>query len=427
MNKEEKKLALSGAEGIVPELRFPEFGQAGDWDEKRLDEVAKVVTGSTPKTADLENYGGDKLFVSPADISDGRYIDKTIKTLSEKGFSQSRVIPKNSILFVCIGSTIGKLAQNKIECTTNQQINSLIPFKSTSNDFIYSLLEKNAAYIASLAAQQAVPLINKSDFSAVKFYYPKNPKEQQKIAACLSSLDEVITAETEKLELLQDHKKGLLQQLFPQEGDVTLSGVEGQPKFRFPEFKEDGDWQETTIGKLGGIVTGKTPSTKDESLWNGEILFITPTDISEDKYQKTTNRSVSRTDKMKILPIGSIVYTCIASIGKIAITTKESITNQQINSVIPNKNIVSDFVYYLLVKLTPFIKSIPATSTLPIINKTEFSQIKCSIPNPKEQQKIAACLSAADDLIEAQIQKIEALQGHKKGLLQQLFPQLSEL
>jgi len=196
------------------------------------------------------------------------------------------------------------------------------------------------------------------------------------------------------------------------------------PKLRFPEFKDAEDWEKMQLGELGEIITGKTPSTQNRDLWGGDILFITPTDIVEDnKYQTITQRKISKQVKTKILPIGSILYTCIASIGKITITTKESITNQQINSIVVKDSIENEFVYYSLIHLTPYIKSIPATSTLPIINKTEFSELVIKIPKQKvEQQKIADFLSSLDELINVQSQKLEELQAHKKGLMQQLFP-----
>jgi type I restriction enzyme S subunit len=211
---------LFPAEGeTIPKMGFPEFRDAGAWEAKPLSKVAKIITGNTPKTAELNNYGGDKLFVSPADISNLRYITTTKTTLSDQGFEKTRPINVNSILFVCIGSTIGKIAQNKFECATNQQINSVVPFNEYSNDFIYSILENNSCQIAVMAGKQAVPIINKTLFSSVIIPYPA-PPEQQKIADCLSSLDELIAAQTQKIDTLKIHKKGLMQQLFPSVGEV---------------------------------------------------------------------------------------------------------------------------------------------------------------------------------------------------------------
>lgn len=164
---------------IMPKLRFPEFKDAKEWVERILGKIGEIVTGNTPSTADLENYGDNRLFVSPADISEQRFIYSTKTTLSEKGYSRTRKIPANSILFVCIGSTIGKIAQNKIDCATNQQINAAIPFQGYSNNFVYYSLDFNASKIAELAGKHAVPIINKSLFSTVIMSFP-SPEEQKK-------------------------------------------------------------------------------------------------------------------------------------------------------------------------------------------------------------------------------------------------------
>jgi len=197
-----------------PRLRFPEFCNAGDWADQSVADFGKVVTGSTPSTANLDFYGGCMPFVSPADISDLRYVDHTKTTLTEDGFRETRPIRAGSILFVCIGSTIGKVAQNVRDCATNQQINAVVPSAKHSDGFVYFALSFAAERIALLAGKQAVPIINKSLFSSVRLLAPKLP-EQQRIAFCLSSLDALIAAETQKLEALKIHKKALMQQLFP--------------------------------------------------------------------------------------------------------------------------------------------------------------------------------------------------------------------
>ena len=197
-----------------PRLRFPEFKDAGDWDVTSIGQLGEVVTGGTPSTARPEYYGGDRMFVSPADISDGRFIEKTKTTLTVLGFEETRPITANSILFVCIGSTIGKIAQNRHECATNQQINSVVPNSNNAHGFVYYALSGMADEIANLAGIQAVPIVNKSLFSSVELLVPK-PPEQQRIADCLTSLDDLIAAQTQKLGALKTHKKGLMQQLFP--------------------------------------------------------------------------------------------------------------------------------------------------------------------------------------------------------------------
>ena len=392
----------------IPKLRFPGFD--GEWEEKKLGQIAKITTGSTPSTHIEEYYNGEKLFVSPADIQENRYVFKTKTTLSNIGFSKGRKVAKGSVLFVCIGSTIGKVGQATEECLTNQQINSLYAENEYDNGFIYEILEKNGTKIKLLAGVQAVPQINKTDFSNFKYFFPTLP-EQQKIASFLSAVDEKIQQLSRKKELLEQYKKGVMQQLFS-----------GKLRFKDENRNKYPDWEKKKLGDVGKIVTGKTPSTNDSNLWDGEIQFITPTDIKEDiKYQENTARYVKSSDKIKILPINSIIYTCIASIGKMCISKYPSITNQQINSLIVNEFNSFEYVYYWLFYLTPYIKTTQANTTLPIINKTDFSKFHISIPSLPEQQKIANFLSSIDAKIENTIGELEKIQLFKKGLLQQLF------
>ena len=154
----------------APKLRFKEFDE--DWNLSTLANISSIITGSTPSTSNREYYDGEFLFVSPADIQENRYVEKTKTTLTANGFSKCRHIPENSVLFVCIGSTIGKVAQNKVICATNQQINAVIPNKGYSSDFLYVLLEKLAPSIKLNAGVQAVPLINKTEFGKTLLNLP---------------------------------------------------------------------------------------------------------------------------------------------------------------------------------------------------------------------------------------------------------------
>ena len=197
----------------VPKLRFKEFESDEEWEEKKLFQTGEIITGNTPSTRNLDNYGNDFLFISPSDINKMKYISNSKIKLSKQGFRQTRNIEEDSILFVCIGSTIGKIAKNKYKCATNQQINSVVPYKNYHNDFIYYVLDKNATKIANIASYHAIPIINKSEFSQFKILIPTQ-KEQQKIANTLSSLDNLIENQSKKIETLKEHKKGLMQQMF---------------------------------------------------------------------------------------------------------------------------------------------------------------------------------------------------------------------
>ena len=178
-----------------PEIRFAGF--TDDWEQRKLGEVSDIVTGTTPPTKDKDNYGGDRLFVSPADIQGNRYVDETTTTLTEKGYSHGRELRSGTTLFVSIGSTIGKVAQIKKNATTNQQINAVIPCNEMNDDFVFTMLENESNKISKFAATQAVPIINKTTFGETVIKFPKK-NEQEKIAYYFSILDRLITLHQRK-------------------------------------------------------------------------------------------------------------------------------------------------------------------------------------------------------------------------------------
>ncbi|MFD2034218.1 restriction endonuclease subunit S, partial [Belliella marina] len=194
-----------------------------------------------------------------------------------------------------------------------------------------------------------------------------------------------------------------------------------QLRFKGDNGNEFPEWEILMLGDIGQIITGKTPSTKDLGLWNGDIQFVTPTDISESKYQNSTERTIKRTEKLKILPPKSIMFTCIASIGKMSLSVNPCVTNQQINSIIPYSNFNNEFVFYAVENISEFIKSIQSSSTMPIINKSEFSKFKISVPSQEEQTKIANFLSSIDTKIDVETKLLQKLEEQKKFLLQNLF------
>ena len=180
-----------GDKVLKPRIRFKGFTEA--WEQRKLGDLGEIITGTTPSTNEQDNYGGTYLFVSPADIQENRFINKTITTLTLKGFDKCRKIKENSIMFVSIGSTIGKVAQNSNVAVTNQQINSMVVDEKYDNNFIYSMLENKSDDIKKQASTQAVPIINKTNFSNIDCYITTNYIEQSKIGDSLLKIDNLIT------------------------------------------------------------------------------------------------------------------------------------------------------------------------------------------------------------------------------------------
>ena len=173
--------------------------------------------------------------------------------------------------------------------------------------------------------------------------------------------------------------------------------------------------QKIKISQVGRVITGKTPPTKQNELYGYDYPFITPTDIDEDSRFVRTERYLSREgfeyQKQLLLPEGAVCYVCIASIGKICITSEPSFTNQQINSIIVNsEKFDRGFIYYKLKNETARIKNMASGVAAPIINKTMFSDIELTVPSLTLQEKIALLLLSYDNLIENNNRRIKILE-----------------
>lgn len=399
----------------VPQLRFPEFEE--EWESKKLGDIGEFKNGINKSSSD---FGYGIPFVNLMDV-----FGKSILRKEEFGLVNATNNEKKQynlidgdVLFIRSSVKRSGVGETIVVSETLQETvysGFLIRFRDInviSKEFkkycFWTTQFRNQ--LISMSTTSANTNINQESLKILTISIPSLP-EQQRIATFLTSVDEKLQALKKKKELLEQYKKGAMQKLFSQE--LRFKQDDGSA---FP------DWESRKLGELGEIITGKTPKTSHKELWGGNIDFITPTDINDSKkYQTNVARTVKKTEKLKVLPVNSIVYTCIASIGKIALTSKPAVTNQQINSVIVKEDFDSNCLYYALLNMTPKIKSTQANTTLPIINKTEFSKFRISLPSLPEQEKIADFLSSIDESIENVGKQIEESQEWKKGLLQKMF------
>lgn len=168
------------------------------WKRARLDQLARIVTGQTPKTSESRNWGGRIPFVTPSDLGRSVFVSETERKVTEYGISKSRVIPKFSLLFTCIAS-IGKSAINELDCVTNQQINSCCFRTNEETLFFYYQLRFRLEELKRMAGKTAVPIINKSKFSSFNVIYPP-PSEQREIVEILLSFDKLVSKEDRAIE-----------------------------------------------------------------------------------------------------------------------------------------------------------------------------------------------------------------------------------
>jgi len=411
MNKEKK---------ILPALRFPEFVKDREWVENVVSQVAKYENGKAHEQ-DIKEQG--------------KYVVVNSKFISSNGevrkFTDVVNCPakKNEILMVLSDVPNGKAIAKCFYVdkddfyTVNQRICKLTTTTADSR-LLYYLLNRSPYFLSFDDGVKQTNLRNE-DVLNCPIILPSNPQEQQKIASCLSSLDELITAHNDKLQTLKDHKKGLMQNLFPQEGKKV-------PNYRFPEFEKDGEWISSKLNEVATISSGVTPSRAKEEYWNGNIPWVSTTLIDFNEIKRTKEFITPlglKNSSTKNFPKGTILMAMYGqgkTRGKVAILGLDATINQACAAITLEKDMDTNFVFQNLAARYKEIRSISNQGGQQNLSGGIIKNISINHPNVKssEQQKIASCLSAVDDLITAQSEKIEQLQQHKKGLMQGLFPKI---
>ncbi|MBL4905775.1 MAG: restriction endonuclease subunit S [Flavobacteriaceae bacterium] len=399
---------MSKENKILPKLRFPEFMKNGEWSIDKVESLISIIT--PPKKLQTSEYLGKGKFPI-IDQSKSFYCGWT-------NDSQS-IISKDLPLIIFGDHTcILKMAREPFSQGADR-IKILKTKEDITPEFLFQFLQHGGVKLESY----------KRHFSKLKekeVLFPEIEKgEQQKIASCLSSLDDLIAAHNDKLEALKDHKKGLMQNLFPQEGHKV-------PNYRFPEFKNDGEWVSSKLNEVAAISSGGTPSREKKEYWNGNIPWVSTTLIDFNEIKKTKEFITPlglENSSTKSFPKGTILMAMYGqgkTRGKVAILGLDATINQACAAIILKKDMDTNFVFQNLAARYKEIRSISNQGGQQNLSGGIIKNISIIHPNVKssEQQKIASCLSALDELITSQTEKIEQLQQHKKGLMQGLFPKI---
>lgn len=391
----------------IPELRFLEFDKDGEWVEKPLDDLCKLVRGPFGGALKKEIFVKEGYAVYEqshaihSDFSSFRYFIDEDKFNELKRFS----VKSGDLIMSCSG-TMGKFAivpeDYKIG-VINQALLKLTAKKGHDNLFVKMTLEadNNQEKLLSQSAGGAIKnVVSVSQIKELGLFIP-SIKEQQKIASCLSSLDEVIAAHSQKLELLKEHKKGLMQNLFPQEGEKV-------PKYRFKEFEKDGEWVEKTFEQLFDIGNGRDY----KHLEKGEIPVY-----GSGGYMLSVDDFLYNGESVCIGRKGTIDKPMFLN-GKFWTVDTLFYTHSF-------KDCLPKYIFYVFENINW--RTHNEAGGVPSLSKTNIYKIKVLVPpSIIEQQKIASCLSSLDALITSQAEKIEQLKLHKKGLMQGLFPAVSD-
>lgn len=447
------KAAGTGQEAkpaLVPKLRFPQFLDAMGWVLEPMDKVYSFK-GNNSLSRDKLNYvAGSVKNIHYGDIHTkfSTHFDVTKELVPFINESEEGVIREGSLcadgdmIFADasedradIGKSIeivnlnGECVAAGLHTILARRIGDRVAlgfgghiFKS---GYVRSQIQKEAQGAKVLG-------ISANRMRNLRLPLPQTEVEQQKIADCLSSVDELIAAQARKVDVLKTHKKGLMQQLFPREGEI-------QPRLRFPEFRNSAEWVKTTIGELNPFVTsgsrGWAPFYAKQgelfvritNLWRNSI-YLNLTDSKFVQLPPGENEGVRTQLKER-----DVLISITADIGIIGYVDESVPSPAYINQHIALVRFAAGqpcgrFVAYFLAseRSQRLFRVSTDTGTKAGMSLIGIKKIELMLPGLPEQQRIASCLSTLDTLITAETQKLEALKIHKNGLMQQLFPSPDE-
>lgn len=403
---------------FIPELRFPEFKNEGEWQYVYGDELFEPISNKDhnsdlPILAITQEQGA-----VPRDMINYHV------SVTEKSIESYKVVEIGDFI-ISLRSFQGGIEYSNYLGLCSPAYIVLRKKEDTINDF-YRHYFKSYQFIQDLNKNlegiRDGKMISYKQFSEILIPKPQI-KEQEEIASCLTSLDQVIDANNKKLELLKDHKKGLILNLFPQEKEKL-------PKYRFKEFAKDGEWKKTTIEDIAKVSTGGTPESTNPEYWNGNIPWMNSGELNNKRIYSVSNFITSKGLKessTKLIPPLCILIG-LAGQGKTrgtaAINYIELCTNQSIASIHPNEDVFdSEFLFQLIDSMYDMLRHLSSgDGGRGGLNLQIIKEIELFLPKMKEQQKIASFLSSLDEIITAQAEVIEQLKLHKKGLMQRLFP-----
>ncbi|MBV2179813.1 MAG: restriction endonuclease subunit S [Castellaniella sp.] len=404
---------------LVPRLRFPEFRAEAGWGPEFgnmiFDQISnKDHSSDLPVLAITQEQGA-----IPREMIDYHV------SVTEKSLESYKVVEVGDFI-ISLRSFQGGIEFSRYRGICSPAYVILRLRHGYSEDYFRHYLKTDrfiAQMTKNLEGLRDGKMISYKQFSALALPIPPSG-EQQKIADCLSSLDDLIAAETQKLDTLKTHQKGLMQQLFPREGETV-------PRLRFLEFREAAEWEEKALGQLGELVSGLTYSPDD--VRDEGLLVLRSSNVQDGRIVLDDNVYVRPDIKGASPSLPNDILICVRNgskslIGKNALIPKgmPPCTHGAFMAVF--RSSVAKFIIQLF-QTEAYEKQVAADlgATINSINGNKLKKYKFLVPEPEEQQVIADCLSSLDDLITAQSQKIEALKTHKKSLMQQLFPVLDEV
>lgn len=395
-----------------------------NWEFYKLSELATFRRGSFPQPYGLDKWYDDENgfpFVQVFDVGDNMRLKNTTKRrISSLAGDQSVFVEKGTIILTIQGS-IGRVAITHYDTYIDRTLLIFQSFKlPTDKKFFMYVVHRLFEDEKKRAHGSTIATITKEQLSS--FVIPLPPlQEQQKIAEILSTVDAKIDLIDQQITETQALKKGLMQRLL-------TKGI-GHTVFKDSVLgKIPKSWEKLKMENLGEIVSGGTPKTDSPNFWNGNIHWMTPTDVTALKgkrYIYITKRNITeeglKNSSANILPIGTLIVCTRATIGDSVINKVPISTNQGFKSLITNSEVSSEFMYYWMTFNKNELLKQSSGSTFLELSTKSFKNLDVQLPPLNEQKKIAEILSSVDDKLEVLSEKKTYYQELKQGLMQQLL------
>lgn len=368
------------------------------WEIKKLGEVCDIVGGSTPKTGESSYWDGEHFWVTPAELDGAKYISSTSRTITDAGVKSAhlQLLPSGTVL-LSSRAPIGKVAITTAPMYCNQGFKNLVCSNKLNNEYAYWFLYSNTEYLNSLGTGATFKEISKRVVEQISIPVPPM-EEQERIVAELDCLSGVIEKKREQLKELDALAESIFYTMF---GD--------------PITNEKG-WDILPFNEVADIVGGSTPKTNIEEYWNGNNYWVTPAELHGERYIYSTERCITddaaNKTHLTLLPVGSVLLSSRAPIGKVSITRVPMYCNQGFKNIVCSNRLHSEYVYQFLLDKTEYLNSLGTGATFKEISKRVVEQITIPVPPMDLQQEFADKIEAIEkqkELIKQSMTETETL------------------
>lgn len=369
------------------------------WPTYALDELGEVSRGRSrhrPRNAE-HLYGGPFPFVQTGDVKAAPlYLTEYTQTYSDAGLAQSKLWPAGT-LCITIAANIAETCILGIDACFPDSIIGFIPDQSKTDTKFIKYQFDAVMRDQMKRVSQGVAQDNLSQEKLLSFRFPvPDLPTQQRIVSILSAYDDLIENNRQRTLLLEQAVRLLYREWFVHlrfPGHETAKIVDGLPE----------GWRQGTVGELGQVITGKTPSKKVAENFGGDIPFIKTPDMHGNIFvlnsEETLSEQGAKTQSNKTIPAGSVLVSCIGSVGVVAMTSQDCQFNQQINAIVPANGISQFYCYFVLSALKPRLEAIGGGATMANVNKSKFESLSICLPSLDAQRSFQEAAQPLFDML----------------------------